>query len=240
MSGPEATSMSMRFGCSRLKERVSDRMSREAKLAMDMAKQDAPWKLCPIDESETGSSGYISESPDPSVGKSRLTKTAGTGRSRIPKETGTGNSLTTKDTFTGSDRLTREAGTGNSSRPIKDVGTGNTGTTRAADTGNSRSLKNENTPGRLRFLDVYEKESVPRLTGDITKQDSNPDTPPKRRSLCGDHLACAMESVETVVYGEKQDGGDADDTVLHEKEINKSLEKCLVWMIVNNQNKKET
>ena len=228
--------ISVQFGCGKLKKKVSDGMSDEARLAMDLAKQDTPWKLCPIDETETGSSGYSSESPNPCTGNTQLTHTNVIRLKKQPLEPGVENIQPSRNSSTGS----RQLNTGTATESIKGSTENGTEIIRKNPTGteNCRSPRNEKATGSLRFFDVYEKEAVPRLTGDITRLDSNADTA-KLRSLCGEKLSSAMESVETVVYGEHaNDDADADDTAAEESAIKKSMGKCRVWMIMNDQSKK--
>lgn len=81
----------------------------------------------------------------------------------------------------------------------------------------------------ISFSDSFSKSGTTRLGGDITDERFS-ELDQKRRGIGGKPEA-AMETIEIVKYGE---AGYEDDMAIEETAKLNSVEKCLVWMEVNN------
>lgn len=83
-----------------------------------------------------------------------------------------------------------------------------------------------------RFAETFTKNLSFRLDGDITEP-SRSEEDVTKRSLTGDHIEVTMETVEIVDSEAPPKEDDTDEIAIDEMAKLNSIDKCVVWMEVN-------
>jgi hypothetical protein len=83
-----------------------------------------------------------------------------------------------------------------------------------------------------KFADTFTKNLSFRLEGDITEPLQSEQNL-RRRSLTGDHIEVTMETVEIVDSQTSLKEEDTDEIAIEEMAKLNSIDKCMVWMEVN-------
>lgn len=94
------------------------------------------------------------------------------------------------------------------------------------------SRKSSKSGKAKRFSDTFTKNLSFRLEGDITEP-SRSEHDLMRRSLTGDHIEVTMETVEIVDSQTSLKEDDTDEIAIEEMTKLNSIDKCMVWMEVN-------
>lgn len=95
-----------------------------------------------------------------------------------------------------------------------------------------KSIQKTPRSGRTkRFAETFTKNLSFRLEGDITESSQSNEA--TKRSLTGDHLQVTMETVEIVDSQAPPKEDDTDEIAIEEMAKLNSIDKCMVWMEVN-------
>ncbi|XP_062568797.1 uncharacterized protein LOC134230953 [Saccostrea cucullata] len=90
-----------------------------------------------------------------------------------------------------------------------------------------------------KFAETFTRNLSFRLDGDITEP-SRSEEDLMKRSLTGDHIEVTMETVEIVESHAPPKDNDTDEIAIEEMAKLNSIDKCVVWMEVNDSEEKVT